>query len=151
MTLPETWEWTEPPSMTATAQRWIAPDVFHMPGEEPADVKQDPKLPEPEGEYGLEEPEGEYWLEANGGLPHKALIPLDEEVGSVELAEWQLTQGATAQAGAFPSGLTLQPGTGDTSRDGEHWDPNGVNLPLYATGSQVRTLRCRPTSPWPSW
>lgn len=45
------------------------------------------------------------------------------------------------QIGTFPSGVTLSPGTGATRRDAEHWDPNGVGLPLYATGPQVRRVK----------
>jgi hypothetical protein len=75
-----------------------------------------------------------------------------EEAEGPETAEWEaaqqllghlpgqsfLTPTGSAVPMTFPSGLVLQQTTGATGVDQEHWDPAGVNLPLYATGAQVR-------------
>jgi Uncharacterized protein conserved in bacteria (DUF2272)/Peptidase M15 len=130
MTLPQRWGWTEslsdspPAPATTTAPQWVAAGVFR-PEEELTD-----------GEYGLEETAEEFLVETEPGT--------DEELGAVELAEWELSEAPASRQEAFPSGVILPSGTGDTSRDGEHWDPNGVDLPLYATGPSVRGLKLAP-------
>jgi hypothetical protein len=42
---------------------------------------------------------------------------------------------------AFPSGVVLQPASGATGPGQEHWDPNGVNLPLLATPPSTHGIR----------
>lgn len=65
----------------------------------------------------------------------------EQESAGPETAEWeffeQLTASSAAQ-GAFPSGLVLTTTTGAVGEGQEHWDPAGVNLPLYQTGAAVR-------------
>src|SRR5688500_20336668 len=94
MTLPERWDWTEslgdsPPALaTTTAPQWVAQDVFRPLAAELTD-----------GEYGLEETGGEFLVETEVGP--------DEELGTVELAEWEVSEAATSSHEAFPSGVAL--------------------------------------------
>lgn len=48
---------------------------------------------------------------------------------------------APAGGVAFPSGTVLRPASGATGEREEHWDPNGVGLPLLDTGPDVQHLR----------
>src|SRR6266511_2942065 len=65
----------------------------------------------------------------------------EEESGDVERDE--ALAGAFEQE-AFPSGLVLTVVSGATGNREEHWDPNGVNLPLYDTGPAVRAQKLSP-------
>ena len=45
---------------------------------------------------------------------------------------------------AFPSGLVLQPASGATGRDEEHWDPQQSGNPLLTTGPDVQAQKISP-------
>src|SRR4051794_1142664 len=47
----------------------------------------------------------------------------------------------TFEGEGFPSGVVLQPAQGATGHGQEHWDPNGVGLPLLATPPSTHAIR----------
>jgi hypothetical protein len=106
---------------------------------------------EAEGEESEADESAEYGAAATDRPPQPEAL-LEQEAADPETAEWELfdqasllpswLQGpssATAPAGAaFPSGLVLTTTTGAIGEGQEHWDPAGVNLPLYQTGPDVQ-------------
>ncbi|WP_395110162.1 D-Ala-D-Ala carboxypeptidase family metallohydrolase [Actinomadura sp. SCN-SB] len=70
-------------------------------------------------------------------------VEQEHEAEGPETAEWELFSqfAAASAAGAFPSGLVLATTTGAIGKDEEHWDPSGVNLPLYRTGPEVHAQK----------
>jgi hypothetical protein len=137
MTRPQTWDWTESlstelPHTDEHAPSWVAQGVFRPAGQEAETEETGPERTL--AEFAAES----YAFESYAS--DELEVPEEAESGEVELAEWELAANPV-QDEAFPSGLTLSPGSGATAKDAEHWDPNGTGLPLYATGPTVRPMK----------
>src|SRR5262245_24930830 len=71
------------------------------------------------------------------GFAGEALARSDSWPEAEELAD----EAPLGEDEAFPSGLVLQPASGATARDQEHWDPHQTGNPLLATGPDVQSQR----------
>ena len=78
--------------------------------------------------------------------PYASFEPAGESPFA-EAASGASSEGAWSEAlpefegEGFPSGIVLQPGQGATGPGQEHWDPNGVGLPLLATPPSTHAVR----------
>lgn len=135
MTRPQIWDWTEslsaePSYSEQQLPSWVAQEVFRPAGQVTGNGKLGPELSL--AEFAAE----------TGDLVGQEVAE-ETESGEVELTEWELAANPV-QDEAFPSGLTLSPGTGAIAKGAEHWDPCDTDLPLYATGPTVRPQKLAP-------
>jgi Mannosyl-glycoprotein endo-beta-N-acetylglucosaminidase/Peptidase M15 len=69
---------------------------------------------------------------------------LQEHEDYEEVSELEAMHPSGLEDETFPSGAVLSPTTGPVGEREEHWDPNGVGLPLYDTGPATHALKLSP-------
>lgn len=79
--------------------------------------------------------------EAEGGLTAADIFRPEAFSGAWTESEDHEAAPVTFEGEGFPTGIVLQPASGATGRDEEHWDPHATGLPLLATGPATHALR----------